>query len=218
MNTANFEEVIELCCGDEGVCRIFTFRISLDNDALKKACLDLKSRDAIGIKASNRGNTWHSYTNVFDDLPEVRRVTSRAVLFAEEYDAELCDASPRALERDRIESWFNLGRDGNDVHAHEGFRWSGVYYVQGDSGKLLFHPRDRSYTLTTDEVARLTSATQNPSVRKQFGIDPTPGLLVLFPSWLPHSVEPSRDVRISIAFNVGIFLDKKSSWIDHYIC
>lgn len=214
MNTANFEEVIELCCGDEGVCRIFTFRISLDNDALKKACLDLKSRDAIGIKASNRGNTWHSYTNVFDDLPEVRRVTSRAVLFAEEYDAELCDASPRALERDRIESWFNLGRDGNDVHAHEGFRWSGVYYVQGDSGKLLFHPRDRSYTLTTDEVARLTSGDSKPFGSKAVWnrSDPwTPRPVSLVASSLCGAKSRCEDIDC-------IFLDKKSSWIDHYIC
>lgn len=78
--------------------------------------------------------------------------------------------------------------------------WSGVYYVdtgdtpgQHDSGALRFSdPAPGSAASFLPFVARLCPE-----------IQPVPGLMVLFPSYLPHSVHPHRGngLRISVAFN-----------------
>jgi len=46
-------------------------------------------------------------------------------------------------------------------------------------------------------------APENTMLRGRYLITPTPGLMVLFPSWLNHCVHPffGRGARISIAFN-----------------
>jgi hypothetical protein len=82
----------------------------------------------------------------------------------------------------------NMNRRGdfNEVHTHPGATWSGVYYV--DHGEYpartnIFFPE-----LSTSNVL----------------FKPEPGLMILFPSYVPHAVPPHRGdrERISVAFNV----------------
>lgn len=98
--------------------------------------------------------------------------------------------------------WANVSRKGdfNATHTHPGMTWSGVYYVdtgetpgQQDSGALRF-----------SDPTPGSAASFLPFVARAYPeIKPVPGLMVLFPSYLPHSVHPHRGdgVRISIAFN-----------------
>ena len=97
-------------------------------------------------------------------------------------------------ERDgEIRMWATLAQgrhDGHAVHDHPNAAVAGVYYVSAPpgSGPICFYdPRDLPWLARDCE--RLT---------------PKPGLLVLFPSWLRHSVGPSftDEPRISVAFNV----------------
>ena len=92
-------------------------------------------------------------------------------------------------------------------HVHRGSVWSGIYYVttgggDGDAGQLQFiDPRPAA-------IARGAS-TGVTSVR------PRPGLLVAFPSWLPHSVRATlSDVTepgIGVAFNIAYDLEKRTA-------
>ncbi len=83
--------------------------------------------------------------------------------------------------------------------------WSGVYYVacgkkdndDQANGKLeLVDPRIGVNMLRTDVQV----------FDGRYLVDPKPGLMVMFPSWLKHMVHPyfSDDERIAISFNVLI--------------
>lgn len=85
------------------------------------------------------------------------------------------------------------------IHAHHDSAWSGVYYVTAD-------PDERSggaiefYDPRSTMLAR--HAEREPTVLR---IQPAPGLIIAFPSWLLHSVAPvaGHGQRICIAFNIS---------------
>jgi len=106
-----------------------------------------------------------------------------------------------------LEGWGLVVRAGgySRLHVHPGWSLSGVYYVDAgdvlddrpDSGLLEFvDPRPAA---ETDRIAWLTGAGREV-------ILPRPGLLVIFPSWLAHYVNPYQGIRprVSIAFNARI--------------
>lgn len=100
----------------------------------------------------------------------------------------------------RLQSWVNLHDRGgfNFLHVHEGCLLSGCFYlsVPAGSGKLVFRdPRPGViHGCVKGAVANGYS---------DIHLTPTAGLLVLFPSWMEHYVEPhdNDEPRISISFN-----------------
>lgn len=107
----------------------------------------------------------------------------------------------------RIESWLNLNKPGtyHDQHEHFGSILGGVVYLDAssDSGDLVFHDpvRVRTQANSLTKKHRTTSSKFSYEVIKSI---PVTGKIVLFESWMTHSVEinKSNDDRISIAFNV----------------
>lgn len=108
-----------------------------------------------------------------------------------------------------IFAWANINRSGsfNQVHTHPHNHWSGVYYVNpgvfdsddvSNPGQLHIHdPRER---------ADMYMHPGSTSLGKPFRVKPEAGTMVLFPSWLSHSVNVfySETTRISIAFNAQV--------------
>ena len=100
------------------------------------------------------------------------------------------------LDLELVTYWFNVNPPGayNSIHIHPGSILSGVFWVScpENCGRLIIrHPNEMvNFYLGSD----------------QFLIDPQEGLLVLFPSYLPHFVEPNQGSgdRISISFNLNI--------------
>ena len=104
-----------------------------------------------------------------------------------------------------VDAWANVSTTGaaNRAHVHGGSFWSAVYYVRvgsGEGGGLVLHdPRMPALRMHA------------PSLRfKDCGsevfasIQPKAGLMVLFPAWLSHAVEPWQgdQPRISIVMNI----------------
>jgi len=102
-----------------------------------------------------------------------------------------------------LSAWANVNRYGdfNQMHTHPGATWSGVYYVD-DGGSD-----------PTAEATAIRLSDPNPARTNLFFPElsasdilfkPEPGLMLLFPSYVPHAVLPHRGdrPRISIAFNV----------------
>ncbi|GIG60592.1 hypothetical protein Lfu02_49640 [Longispora fulva] len=99
------------------------------------------------------------------------------------------------------EGWAVVYRDGasHRLHTHHASAWSGTYYiatggVDGDAGHLqVIDPRPAA-------IARHASGGVH-------AVEPKPGLLVAFPSWLPHSVKATvrsgGGLRICVAFNAA---------------
>lgn len=98
--------------------------------------------------------------------------------------------------------WANINPPGgaHRPHSHPNNVVSGVYYVQslGEGDEILFHdPRPQAHVIQP-VTKRAVAETQST-----IGVEAKPGRMLLFPSWLRHSVRQNRTdkERISVSFN-----------------
>lgn len=104
----------------------------------------------------------------------------------------------------QIGGWANVNRNGhyNQLHVHPNSTWSGVYYV--DAGEAPPDGNDYAGALTLHSPNLVMGNTFFTRVLpdREF-IRPETGLMILFPSFMQHSVEPyhGERPRISLAFN-----------------
>lgn len=178
------------------------------NRELTKAILDRRAADP-GISRSNVLG-WHSDTEMAKWGGEASRSLALATLQfcgMHTHDRGLAPGAPPRFEMG-LEMWANVSPPGasNQMHAHPGCVWSAVYYVDdgGDvkSGKLVLH--DPRFPMNRMTAPDLVFAADGETENMKFEVEPEPGKLIAFPSWLMHSVQPhqgSRD-RISIAINI----------------
>lgn len=99
--------------------------------------------------------------------------------------------------------WANINPAGgfHPPHIHPNNLISGVYYLQTppSADSIVFHdPRPQAHYLAPVST-RLVAETQ-----AEIQIEAKPGRMLLFPSWLRHSVRPNygNEERVSISFNV----------------
>lgn len=99
--------------------------------------------------------------------------------------------------------WANVNGIGasHGVHTHPNNFLSGVYYLQTQAGAdtINFHdPRVQTAIIRPPVTALTADNTDQVVVRVR------DGTLLLFPAWLPHSVNPNRSAkeRISVSFNI----------------
>jgi uncharacterized protein (TIGR02466 family) len=101
-----------------------------------------------------------------------------------------------------LQSWVNLHDRGgfNFLHQHEGSLLSGGFYLQVPPGSGQFVCRDPRPGVIHGYVKGGV-----PNGHADIHLTPSAGLLVLFPCWLEHYVEPhgSDEPRIMIAFNAN---------------
>ena len=107
-----------------------------------------------------------------------------------------------------VNCWINSNDPGTDqlnnnyYHMHGGYFVSCVFYVdcEPDSGNLVCVPPHGflDYALPFQLVQQF-----NMFTAQRFHVQPTPGKLITFPSWINHYAEPntSSRTRISIALN-----------------
>ena len=99
--------------------------------------------------------------------------------------------------------WANVLAKGatHKVHSHPNNFLSGVYYVRTQPGAntINFHDPRNQTRIIRPPVAELTAENTDQVV-----VEVTNGTLLMFPSYLEHSVDPntSAEERISISFNI----------------
>ncbi|MBC7102638.1 MAG: 2OG-Fe(II) oxygenase family protein [Parvibaculum sp.] len=141
----------------------------------------------------------------FDDrdravIHDVRRIIGNAVAGC---------ATQLAFDFDHFELFFQemwLNKNGpgdfNKAHVHPNSLLSGAYYakVPEGSGNIEFYDPVRERVMCTFPVKERTRI--NSQAMEYKGKE---GLLLIFPGWLQHSVQPNRseDFRVSISFNMG---------------
>ena len=114
-----------------------------------------------------------------------------------------------------VDFWINIsGKGGSNVpHTHPGAKYSGVFYIKVPKemkGGNLFFLRDYNETyLTSQENMGFFKQGYNllPNDLPKIPVKPLEKLLIVFPSWLPHSVEfnDTNEERISLSFNYILF-------------
>ena len=180
-----------------------------DSDALNAelgALVLAKEAAEAGLERSNVGG-WHSQGNIFDwDAAPVREIETRVMRALLALGGALMPGEAQKLSYDyHLFGWANVNRHGdyNRVHNHPNWVWSGIYYVtngepdpdDGFNGRLeLLDPR--TPLISVQGLNR----DDNPV------IEPGPGRMLIFPSWLNHQVHPffGKGERISIAFNAFV--------------
>jgi uncharacterized protein (TIGR02466 family) len=131
----------------------------------------------------------------FSDVAKL--LTRNAVRFADECAFDLA-------RKPRLDSlWANLLKSGghHSGHIHPHSIISGTFYVEapGGSGPIRFEdPR------LPQMMAAPTRRNEAPEELRAFvSVEPRPGLLLMWESWLRHEVLPGtgRGERLSISFN-----------------
>lgn len=173
------------------------------NPGLESAILQRMDDDQ-GVQRSNvRG--WHSARD-FQDWPQAEaRELVESMRSAVLNMVSLISGASSCEAKIEIVAWANVNGPGsyNQYHTHPNSLWSGVYYIRaGDYGKSdirgagklrLYDPRGR--------IDQLSHPGQG--FGGNVSIPPEDGMMVVFPSWLAHSVNSfdSDTLRISVAFN-----------------
>jgi uncharacterized protein (TIGR02466 family) len=175
------------------------------NAALKAAILARRDQTP-SEKISNVGG-WQSTPDLIGwEVPELARLKdwiNRA------YGAAMCCelGTEGFHSRYTITAWANVNESGdyNRSHLHSNCHWSGVYYV--DPGRLdaAVMPNG-AIELIDPRPAATVFGLPGLDVPSTWTIHPDAGFMLMFPSWIRHSVLPFRGEgpRISIAFNILI--------------
>ena len=176
---------------------IFAEDVKLDNQQLANDIVAWSKQDK-GVKKTNM-NGWHSQTNMHE-MPQFKLLVDELFKMQHEvYKSEWLDRGPKLGNM-----WANINYSGgyNKPHIHPNSLFSGVYYIKTplNCGKIVFNdPRP----VVQCNMPTRQRGKPPPHLWREVSIDPKVGRIIMFPSWLWHSVEPnqSNDMRISVSFN-----------------
>lgn len=159
-----------------------------------------------GMKRSNAGG-WHSDLDLMTwPSPAVKTLQDRIYAMTKTItQATMQAAGGRAFDF-KISAWANINTHGsyNRVHNHPNSTWSGVYYIAKGEPDEENWPENGKLELVDPRVGIDMIHLDGTFMGGRTLIDPQPGLMIMFPSWLQHFVHPfyGDGERISLAFNI----------------
>ena len=155
----------------------------------------------------SKAHLYPGYTSYasLNDLPKrdpafaelARQLTRHASAFANECAFEIA-------RKPRLDSlWVNLLKGGgqHSGHIHPHSIISGTFYVEVPAGSGSIRFEDPRLPLMMSAPPRRTDAPEE--LQPFVTVEPRPGLLLMWESWLRHEVLPGtgRGERLSISFN-----------------
>lgn len=180
---------------------IWSCNLDYDTNKILDYALNLFSvddgRDATNVGGWQSNDLYYENDSPIKDFLDIINIKLTECIF--EYNYEIS-----GIELGNF--WFNINGHGNYnlTHTHPGSFLSGVYYIKvpEDCGVITFDNDSKSnfilqsYRTTGDSVLS----------HSQCKYPPHEGMLIIFPSWLPHSVTAnnSHESRISFSFNSRI--------------
>ena len=158
--------------------------------------------DSKGKKASNI-NGWHSENFNLKDEEVVFFINTISIKIQKAMEDMGWDLKKNKIEIPNIWSIINKRGSSNAMHIHSNSYISAAYYVKAPEkcGDIVFYDPRQSRLIRKPKISKLNSLNG-----EEVNIKPTDGLLVLFPSYLYHSVNEnlSNEERIVISFNVDL--------------
>lgn len=163
------------------------------NASLMSSINELKAKDEEGLERSNfKGlGGWHSHNNLHK-LEAFEEIKQRFLSTAREIEGMMgYDTNRKNLEIHTMWSIINPPGSANKSHIHPGSHWSGVYYVHAPekAGQISF--QDPRAVQLMSMLAYKPNQKRPKEAWTSVQYDPTPGRLLIFPSWLYHSVAPN---------------------------
>jgi len=178
--------------------QLYQTKLDVDVENIIQYCLHLKNTDKGRVISNLCG--WQS--NDLEEIPEsIQKLKELIELNLNYYGRQLYFNKQLYLDN----MWININeyKDSNKPHMHPKSVLSGVFYlnVHNDTGTLKFY----------NPLSELIDYVLNDNLNKYmpencctWTVIPNRSMLLLFPSWLQHSVEPNLNKnikRISISFN-----------------
>ncbi len=196
---------------------VFRFDLT-EADGLNERLLSLiyarRDADKQGVEKSNYRylGGWHSRENLHK-LAEFETLTNHIHSGVERISSDLQYNSAYALRITSMWSIINPPGASNLAHIHPGSLWSGVYYVQAPEGcgNIAFTDPRVANVMNRPKYAPNQRVPKECWTKARFS--PIAGRMLVFPSWLYHSVEPNRAKhadgdqhkvdRVIISFNLS---------------
>ena len=172
------------------------------NDSILEYIYELKSKDSEGLKRSNFKG-WHSNNFDLNEPKPKEFVNSIQTPLKELFNDMEWDIFKQKVKITSMWSIINTKEAFNGRHIHGNNHISAAYYVKAPEkcGNIVFYD-PRSAPVFNHPIIKKPNKLNSDS----HSIKPKEGLLVLFPSYLHHSVEvnQSNDERIVISFNINL--------------
>ena len=170
---------------------------------LIKESYDLRNTDSRGRKISNVGG-WQSELFSIDKSSDILKsiITKSLIKFTPIQNDVLMF----------IEGWTNINGPGchNIKHHHPQCNLAGVFWIKAPpkSGDLLFES-PHSFTSFSEINCYTDKFRKDTNSYLTYSYEPTEGEIVIFPSFLSHSVlrNESDEDRISYSFNIKLKYD-----------
>ena len=182
-----------------------------------KTIKDAASDTFIERENAGHNNGSMSETRWLESRPEVRTIVEQH-LSAYVFGVLAIDDTKHYLQH--TSSWVNKHVPGDlgAGHAHSNAMFSGVLYfkVPPDSGAIVFHLPNMFPTFCTQTLYPEVREYNEYNMREAV-IYPKDGMILCFPSHLPHSINEnlSKEDRYSMAFNY--ILRGEYGERDHYL-
>ena len=174
------------------------------NEKLINLSLDLEKKNS-GVVKSNMGGYQSDF---LENSNKTIRATKKVILKAlNQFADTIYVRKPYTVLFD--DPWLNVNREShaNKIHTHPRSDLSLTYYceVPADSGRIIFenpvlHQRTTSIRYEKHDVWN----------SEHINLSPKKYDLIIFPSYIPHFVEPNKSnkPRISLACNAQIINDQ----------
>ena len=192
---------------------LFTFpvmqvQLDLDLEKLTEFAFEMWNKNKKGVQYSNKGG-WHSDLILKEKNEEFIGLKEEINHYLQMYHSQVFRGMKFKGKLQQIldSMWVNINEkhEYNEWHIHSGTTLSGVYYIKHDgvkSGDILFkhpeHPQMAALHWPPEIVEAYNAMTSGV-----VNITPKSNMLLVFPSWMNHSVETNlnNDPRISVSFN-----------------
>jgi uncharacterized protein (TIGR02466 family) len=172
---------------------------------------DIKANNTENFERSNivQLGGWHSH-NTLHKMSEFSEFVNRVHGTAEVIAEELTYDSDHDLKI--VDMWSIINPPGgfNRNHIHSKSLWSGVYYVQApkNSGTIQFTDPRTEHLMFPPKLN--SKGPRNKKTWSTVQFEPRAGVMLLFPSWLYHSVNPNFTEatgeaadRVCLSFNLS---------------
>jgi len=187
-------------------CPIFFKDLNLNNERLEKYALKLK-KETKGNNKSNKGGFQS------DNLPFLKEkvlqpLYNNIMECLHHYKNYL--GFKQGLQNKILNMWINVNsaKDYHTSHIHPNSIFSGVYYINApvNSGNIWFE--NPSLDKMQYDWLDFYKEKFNEVNSENFFMSSLTGRLLLFPSWLKHSVSAnlSKSHRIALSFNTHFVL------------
>ena len=172
------------------------------NNKMFKYIKSLQSINPMGIAKSNLLG-WHSNDFNLEDEEPRYFINSISSSLNSVFNDMGWDLKKQEVKITSMWSIINKKDASNAQHIHSNNYISAAYYVKSakDCGDIVFHDPRSVTTFRHPKILKSNKLNSNIS-----SIQPKEGLLVLFPSYLYHSVDlnKSDEERIVISFNINL--------------